>query len=93
MGSLFKTSGAGYIPPTYTPVKTPSVQKNTTGEGEITEADQQIQGDEENVVRDIVRRQTRGRNSTIQTSYRGVLGDAGDAPIALTPQRKTLLGE
>jgi hypothetical protein len=40
-------------------------------------------------IRNVIQRAQRGRNSLIQTSYRGVLTDV----TSLAPQRKNLLGE
>lgn len=53
-----------------------------------------VSQDEDNV-RDVIRRQTRGRSSTIQTSYRGVLeeNERASLPTSLSPKRKNLLGE
>ena len=86
MGSLFSPSVPRYSPVSYTPAIASSVNE-TSGEGETSP--NTSQDNEEEIVRDIIRRNFRGRNSTIQTSYRGVLGEDN----ALAPKRKTLLGE
>ena len=85
MGSLFKTST-----PSVTPTLTqPATVKNST-EPEVGEAVSQ----DEDSVRDAIRRETRSRSLTIQTSYRGVLEEGAKASsITLSPKRKTLLGE
>lgn len=81
MGSLLKTQSPSMPAPyIYTP---PAVQTPTT-------VDQPTPNTEdEEKVRAVVRRTNRGIGSTIQTSFRGVLGETN----SLAPQRKTLLGE
>ena len=89
MGSLFSPPSV----PTFSPVQlTPqaSVNKPTPTESEPQTPNTETEIDEQEIVRDIVRRNFRGRNSLIQTSYRGVLNDES---TSLAPQRKTLLGE
>ncbi len=86
MGSLFSSPSV----PTYSPVQyvpPQSVQKNSANEKPTPSINQD--SDDENQVKDVIKRSARGRNSLIQTSYRGVLGEAN----ALVPQRKSLLGE
>lgn len=51
--------------------------------------EQEIEETTEDQARDVVRRASRGRGSTIKTSFRGVLSQNN----ALAPQRKNLLGE
>ncbi len=89
MGSLFSNSQPGY-----TPTLRQTTQVNVpTSDGQ--EAQEENVSDDENV-RDVIRKTTRARSSTIQTSYRGILGDDGDdfaRSNALVPQRKNLLGE
>ena len=86
MGTLFKTST-----PSVTPTLTQPISIQTPVEAEVDESGSQ---DEDNV-RDAIRRQTRSRSSTIQTSYRGVLEESESASLStsLSPTRKTLLGE
>lgn len=83
MGSLFSApSVPTYFPVTYvapsTSVNPTMVTPSTDGSSTDTET-----------VKDVISRVSRGRSSTIQTSFRGVLGESN----SLAPQRKTLLGE
>lgn len=82
MGSFIKSEKPQpYRAPTYT-ISTPvSATEDAPETPEVAEG--------EDRVCDVVRRASRGRGSTIQTSFRGVLSEAGD----LVPQRKNLLGE
>lgn len=83
MGTLFSTPSV----PAYSPISSASSSTETSvSDSEVPSAE--IPNDE-NAVKDVVRRASRGRHSTIQTSYRGVLGQGN----TLSPQRKTLLGE
>ena len=85
MGSLFSrpsmptVSPVSYVPTSTTITETPSVETTTTPSS----------SESEDAVKDIIRNTTRGRSSTIQTSFRGVLGETN----TLVPQRKSLLGE
>lgn len=84
MGTLFsKPSVPAYSPVQY--VSPTSTQENVSD----SEVSQSETLNEEEAVKDVVRRASRGRNTTIQTSYRGVLNQDNK----LSPQRKTLLGE
>lgn len=101
MGSIFSGPSVptSYSPVTYVPSVSPTVRSSTsssgsspsdkTGETNASTDDNSV--NEEEIIRDIIRRNFRGRNSTIQTSYRGVLGTTSEDN--LRPQRKTLLGE
>ncbi len=87
MGSLFTYSTPSYRPMSYSvPRAAPSkISEPPKQSGKSTQ-----QSDEDVAkVEDVIRRTARGRNSTIQTSYRGVLTDQS----TLTPKRKNLLGE
>ena len=83
MGSLLKTQTPSMPAPyIYTPpaVQTPKAVDIPTPSASA---------EDEEKVRAVVRRTNRGIGSTIQTSFRGVLGETN----SLAPQRKTLLGE
>ncbi len=89
MGSLFSPVTPTYSPMVYTPSSgTNSGQSRSPAENGTNDSNVSVPSGEENL-RDFIRRTNRGRNSLIQTSYRGVLNDMND----LVPQRKTLLGE
>jgi hypothetical protein len=90
MGSLFSPSVPTYSPVSYTPAAIQTSPQPQQNESPETQQNTQTDSNEEDVVKDIIKRNTRGRSSLIQTSYRGVLGEAS-APTA--PQRKSLLGE
>jgi len=91
MGSLFSPPVPAYSPVSYAapvvsaPIQTPEPQTII----QETQQNSETDNNDESVVKDIIKRSSRGRSSLIQTSYRGVLGE-GDA---LSPQRKSLLGE
>jgi len=95
MGSLFSTPVPSAPPVTYVPqVSTvpPSPQQSSSSQPVGTQnqsVNAEVNTDDEDAVKDIIKRTTRGRNSTIQTSYRGVL----NTNEGIAPQRKTLLGE
>jgi len=86
MGSLFSTpsipsiSSVQYVAPS-TSINPTSLEPQTIDQPQSSET--------EDVVKDVIRRSQRGRSSTIQTSFRGVLGETN----TLVPQRKSLLGE
>jgi hypothetical protein len=88
MGSLFAPSVPRYNPVTYSqPVTQQKSTPSTLPENPVSETKS-----DEDIAKDIIKRTTtRGRNSTIQTSYRGVLTPLSSGTI--TPQRKSLLGE
>lgn len=88
MGSLFAPSVPRYNPVSYAqPVTQQIPAPSTLPENPISEAKT-----DEDIAKDIIKRTTtRGRNSTIQTSYRGVLSPISN--VTITPQRKSLLGE
>jgi len=84
MGSLFSAPPIPTIPfvqsaPSSTSVNPASVERPSIS----------VPDNNDEVVKDVIRRASRGRSSTIQTSFRGVLGESN----SLSPQRKTLLGE
>jgi hypothetical protein len=81
MGSIFKKPKI----PTYRPAPT-IVQRPIIPEPDTSDSDHEAEAEK---ARDIVRRASRGRGSTIRTSFRGVLGENN----SLVPQRKNLLGE
>ena len=89
MGSLFSSPSV----PTVSPVAyVPSSQSQTNVAKTVstqTSSSTSQPDDTEDAVRDIIRKSSRGRSSTIQTSFRGVL----DETSSLAPKRKTLLGE
>ena len=87
MGSLFSSATPSYTPTQS--VATNSVTQDVPNDDGVETPDLK----NEEAVRDVVRKSSRGRSSTIQTSYRGVLEEGDNAPITLTPQRKNLLGE
>ena len=94
MGSLFSPSVPQYSPVIYQPprVEAPGFSfpdnKGDTNTAQTSSGQKEKIEDEDNI-RDLIRRNARGRNSLIQTSYRGVLTDMN----SLVPQRKNLLGE
>ncbi len=90
MGSLFSPSVPSYSPVSYTPQVVSAPKQTPTQPTEKTQQNRQAETPDEEVIRDVIKRSTRGRSSLIQTSYRGVLGEAS-TPTA--PQRKSLLGE
>ena len=83
MGSMFSAPSV----PSYSPVQyiAPSYANNAVSQ---SSNDDEMQSSEE-AVKNVIRKTSRGRNSLIQTSYRGVLGESN----SLIPQRKSLLGE
>lgn len=85
MGSLFSSPSTPSAPSVKFEAPSTSVNPTTA----TSSVDQTQTPETEDAVRDVIRRSSRGRSSTIQTSFRGVLGDAN----SLAPQRKTLLGE
>ena len=88
MGSLFSYSKpSSYTPMSYAIPQASKPQSPVT----VSNQDTEISKDKDEIakVEDVIRRTTRGRNSTIQTSYRGVLTEQ----TALMPKRKNLLGE
>jgi len=87
MGSLFSTPST----PTYSPVSyvVPSTSVNATTITTDNSTENDTTDTDTETVQDVIGRVARGRSSTIQTSFRGVLGDSN----SLAPQRKTLLGE
>lgn len=95
MGSLFSPSVPSTPAFTYQPTgsqPTPTNISTSSDEGDNTQttnSEAPSSQQDEDSVRDFIRRTNRGRNSLIQTSYRGVLTDTNN----LTPQRKNLLGE
>ena len=89
MGSLFLPVTPTYSPMVYTSSSSvSSSQSGSPSDAGSDDGDSPSQTQQDNL-RDFIRRTNRGRNSLIQTSYRGVLNDMND----LVPQRKTLLGE
>ena len=84
MGSLFSSpsvptvSPVAYVPSSQSQTNIPQIPSSPAKPDETEEA-----------VRDIIRKSSRGRSSTIQTSFRGVL----DETSSLAPKRKTVLGE
>ena len=92
MGSLFSQSVPRYSPVSYTPQTQGRTVASSDEDGDATlKTSQQSDGGnsaEEESIKDIIRRNTRGRNSLIQTSYRGVLTDVS----SLSPQRKKFIG-
>lgn len=92
MGSLFSPSTPAYSPVSYSPpvrtISTPAPVASISSPSTVTNTDSKT---DEDIAKDIIKRTTRGRNSTIQTSYRGVLDPISNGTIA--PQRKSLLGE
>ena len=91
MGSLFTPSMPRYSPVNYVSQASEGGQttENYSAIANKAEGQQQPNESDEKSVRDMIRRNARGRNSLIQTSYRGVLTDIN----SLAPQRKNLLGE
>jgi hypothetical protein len=90
MGSLFSTPSVPTVSPvSYVPqqVAPPSTSINPTTVKDTSQ--NKKKEDDDAAVKDIIKRATRGRSSTIQTSFRGVLEEAN----TLAPKRKTLLGE
>lgn len=85
MGSLFKSPSV----PQYAPVTYNAPPQNSQSTAQPDSANESVGTTESDNAREVIRRTTRGRNSTIQTSYRGVL----NATNTLAPQRKSLLGE
>ncbi len=88
MGSLFSTNTPSYAP-TQSTVVSPIMQ-TVTDKDEVKADDT---SSEENDIRDFVRKSTRSRSATIQTSYRGVLDEDEGSLTSIVPQRKSLLGE
>jgi hypothetical protein len=92
MGSFFKTptptyTPLSYVPQTVNPPRSVALQDNETES--VNTKPETKNDDQEDSVRSFLKRNMRGRNSLIQTSYRGVLTSTND----LSPQRKNLLGE
>ncbi len=87
MGSFFSPKVPSYTPFTYKSSTQQTASRKLVGD---LNDQPSTPTKSEDGVRDVIRRSTRGRSSLIQTSYRGVLGEA-NAPF--TPQRKNLLGE
>lgn len=88
MGSLFSPVVPAYSPMVYAP-STPRVNSSSPDNAGAPQTGGEETFEREDSVRDFIRRTNRGRNSLIQTSYRGVLSDLN----SLAPQRKNLLGE
>ena len=88
MGSLFSQSVPRYSPVSYAP-QTQSTTDAPSQNDKLTVQQNNQNAAEEDSLKDVIRRSSRGRNSLIQTSYRGVLTDVS----SLAPQRKNLLGE
>ena len=87
MGSLFSPSVPSVSPVQFVP-STPA--PSTTAQQTQKETQQNTPDtSQEESVKDVIQRRTRGRSSLIQTAVRGVLNEGS----ALAPQRKSLLGE
>lgn len=85
MGKLFKPSV-----PKYTPVSLPQpAMPYTPPETDASEPVPVPDTQNFDAAKDVIRRVSRGRDSTILTSLRGVLRSEDD----LQPRRKSLLGE
>jgi len=84
MGSLFSAPPIPTIPFVQSAPPSTSVNPVSIERPLISDPD-----NNDEVVKDVIRRASRGRSSTIQTSFRGVLGQSNQ----LAPQRKILLGE
>lgn len=85
MGSLFSSPKIPTAPSVQYVAPSTSINPTLVGDGTNTEN----KNDNDEAVKDVIRRASRGRASTIQTSFRGVLGETN----SLAPQRKSLLGE
>lgn len=87
MGSLFSSPSVPSISPvSFVPTTTTT---NVTPTTETPSVETSPSSNSEDAVKDVIKRTSRGRSSTIQTSFRGVLGETN----TLVPQRKSLLGE
>lgn len=85
MGSLFSAPSVPSVSPlSYVPTSQPNATATP-----IVNNTPVSSTESEDAVKDVIRKTSRGRSSTIQTSFRGVLGETN----ALVPQRKSLLGE
>ena len=80
MGSFMKSSKVKQIIPT--------LKKTPVTSAPFVEVESNVTLNEDQA-RDVARRVSRGRGSTIRTSFRGVLTKGN----SLSPQRKNLLGE
>lgn len=93
MGNLFKPSVPSSTPTYVPPVAAPKIVKaanNDTQQNTNTQTDKADDNQaQQDAAKDVIRKASRGRNSTILTSLRGVLSSEND----LKPQRKSLLGE
>ncbi len=90
MGSLFSSPSVPSVSPvSYVPTTTVVQRTATTTAKPKTTTTTTQPSEKEDAVKDIIRKSSRGRSSTIQTSFRGVLGETN----ALVPKRKSLLGE
>lgn len=92
MGKLFKPSVPKYTPPPMPQQNTPYVPPVTGGDNDGATGNDTAtptEADGADAVREVIRKSTRGRGSTVLTSLRGVLNNDN----GLQPRRKSLLGE
>lgn len=85
MGSLFSAPPIPTSPSVQYVAPSTSVNPTTIEQ----KSNESTIDDENDSVKNVIRRTNRGRSSTIQTSYRGAL----NANSTISPQRKNLLGE